>query len=131
MSSILAILLIIVCVALAFVVLIQNPKGGGLSGSFGGFGQQMMGVQQSTDTVEKSTWILSAVMGILCLLIFVTSVNSGRTSTKLQSADAVKGANVVNTQAPAAPAPAPASAPAPAPTPSAPAPAAPAPAPAK
>jgi preprotein translocase subunit SecG len=121
MSSILAVLLIIVCIALAFVVLIQNPKGGGLSGSFGGFGQQMMGVQQSTDTVEKSTWILSAVMGILCILILITSVNNSGSSTKLKSFESLKGTN------PTSPTPAQA-APAPVSAPSAPAPATPAPA---
>ncbi|NCX96060.1 MAG: preprotein translocase subunit SecG, partial [Chitinophagia bacterium] len=35
MIYLITILLIIACVGLSFFVLIQNPKGGGLTGSFG------------------------------------------------------------------------------------------------
>lgn len=61
------IVLVIACVLLGFFVLIQNPKGGGLSGSFGGFGNQVIGVRQTTDVLEKGTWILAAIIGVLCL----------------------------------------------------------------
>jgi preprotein translocase subunit SecG len=64
-------LIIVTCAALAFFVLIQNPKGGGLAGSFGGFGNQMMGAKQSTDVVEKGTWIAGSVLLVLTLLSFV------------------------------------------------------------
>ena len=51
--------------------MVQNPKGGGLSSSFGGGGaQQMGGVQKTTDFLDKSTWILGAallLMGIFHL----------------------------------------------------------------
>ena len=62
------ILIIIASIILGLIVLIQNPKGGGLSGSFGGVGNQLMGVKQTTDVLEKGTWIFSAVVGLLCLL---------------------------------------------------------------
>lgn len=62
------ILIIIASVVLGFIVLVQNPKGGGLSGTFGGFGNQIMGVKQTTDVLEKGTWIFAAVVGILCLV---------------------------------------------------------------
>ncbi|MFC3857401.1 preprotein translocase subunit SecG [Chitinophaga sp. GCM10012297] len=61
------ILIVLACVLLGFFVLVQNPKGGGLSGSFGGFGNQVMGVRQTTDVLEKGTWILAAVIAVLCL----------------------------------------------------------------
>lgn len=61
------ILIVVACVLLGFFVLVQNPKGGGLSGSFGGFGNQVMGVRQTTDVLEKGTWILAAAIAILCL----------------------------------------------------------------
>jgi len=62
------ILVIIASVILGLIVLIQNPKGGGLSSSFGGFGNQLMGVKQTTDVLEKGTWLFAAIVGILCLL---------------------------------------------------------------
>lgn len=61
------ILIILACVLLGFFVLVQNPKGGGLSGSLGGFGNQVMGVRQTTDVLEKGTWVLAAVIAVLCL----------------------------------------------------------------
>ncbi len=62
------ILVIIASVILGLIVLIQNPKGGGLSSSFGGFGNQLMGVKQTTDVLEKGTWLFAAIVGVLCLL---------------------------------------------------------------
>jgi len=61
------ILIIVVCVLLGAVVLIQNPKGGGLSASFGGVGQQLLGAKRSTDVVEKLTWGLAFALIFLCL----------------------------------------------------------------
>lgn len=61
------ILIVVACVLLGFFVLVQNPKGGGLSGSFGGFGNQVMGVRQTTDVLEKGTWILASLIAVLCL----------------------------------------------------------------
>lgn len=63
-----AILVILASVILGLIVLIQNPKGGGLSGTFGGVGNQLMGVKQTTDVLEKGTWIFAGVVGVLCLL---------------------------------------------------------------
>ncbi|MFZ1786242.1 MAG: preprotein translocase subunit SecG [Ferruginibacter sp.] len=62
------ILVIIASVILGMIVLIQNPKGGGLSSSFGGFGNQIMGVKQTTDVLEKGTWLFAGIVGILCVL---------------------------------------------------------------
>jgi preprotein translocase subunit SecG len=42
------------------VVLIQNPKGGGVDSTFGGqSANQMFGAAKSTDFVEKLTWYLA------------------------------------------------------------------------
>ncbi|NSL87793.1 preprotein translocase subunit SecG [Chitinophaga solisilvae] len=67
MLIIFGVLIILACVLLGFFVLIQNPKGGGLSGSFGGIGNQVIGVRQTTDVLEKGTWILAVVIAVLCL----------------------------------------------------------------
>ncbi len=67
MLALFGVLIIIASVILGLIVLIQNPKGGGLSGSLSGFGNQLMGVKQSTDILEKGTWIFAAIVGLLCL----------------------------------------------------------------
>jgi preprotein translocase subunit SecG len=53
---------------LAFFILIQNPKGGGLSGTFGSIGTQMMGAKQSTDVLEKGTWTAMGIVAALCMI---------------------------------------------------------------
>ena len=80
MLAIFGILIIIASVILGFIVLIQNPKGGGLSGTFGGIGNQIMGVKQTTDVLEKGTWIFAAVVGILCLVspAFIPKESAGK-----------------------------------------------------
>jgi len=72
------ILIILACVLLGFFVLVQNPKGGGLSSSFGGIGTQVIGVRQTTDVLEKGTWILAAIIAVLCLTSsFFVDKNAG------------------------------------------------------
>lgn len=68
MQVFIIILIAIVSVLLMLVVLIQNPKGGGLDASFGGKGaQQVLGAARSTDFMEKLTWYLFAAMIVLCI----------------------------------------------------------------
>jgi preprotein translocase subunit SecG len=65
----LTILIAINCVLLMAVVLIQNPKGGGVDSNFGGAAaNQMFGAAKSTDFVEKITWILAAILFVLCII---------------------------------------------------------------
>jgi preprotein translocase subunit SecG len=74
MLLIFGILIILACALLGFFVLVQNPKGGGLAGNLGGFGNQVMGVRQTTDVLEKGTWVLSAIIAVLCMTssMFIT-----------------------------------------------------------
>jgi preprotein translocase subunit SecG len=67
MTLLFVILIILASVLLGLIILVQNPKGGGLSGNVGGFSNQLMGVKQTTDVLEKGTWVLAAVVGLLCL----------------------------------------------------------------
>jgi len=60
-------LIIIASIILGLIILIQNPKGGGLSSSLGGFGNQLMGVKQTTDVLEKGTWLFAGIIGVLCV----------------------------------------------------------------
>lgn len=75
------ILVILSSVILGLIVLVQNPKGGGLSGTFGGVGNQLMGVKQTTDVLEKGTWVFAAIVGILCIIspVFIPK-NAGASS---------------------------------------------------
>ena len=67
MIAIITIIILLTCVVLGFFVLIQNPKGGGLSGSFGSISSQVMGVKQSTDVMEKGTWASIGIIAALCV----------------------------------------------------------------
>ena len=57
----------IVCFLLILAIMVQNPKGGGLSSSFGG-SQQIGGVQKTTDFLDKSTWTIATILIALILL---------------------------------------------------------------
>ena len=67
MLIVFGIIIIIASIILGLIILIQNPKGGGLSSSFGGIGNQLMGVKQTTDVLEKGTWLFATIIGVLCL----------------------------------------------------------------
>lgn len=67
MTILFLILIILASALLGIIVLIQNPKGGGLSGTFGGIGNQIMGVKQTNDVLEKGTWLFAGIVGILCI----------------------------------------------------------------
>jgi preprotein translocase subunit SecG len=83
------VLVIIASVILGFIVLIQNPKGGGVSGVLGGFSNQLIGVKQSTDVMEKGTWVFAAVVGILCIVSPAFIPKDGTSSSK--NDDLLKG----------------------------------------
>jgi len=65
--SIFLVLITIVCFLLIIVIMVQNPKGGGLSSTLGG-SQMMGGVQKTTDFLDKSTWTLAIILTALILL---------------------------------------------------------------
>ena len=52
--------------------MVQNPKGGGLSSSFGGDSQQMGGVKKTTDFLDNSTWFIACALLILILFSNIT-----------------------------------------------------------
>jgi preprotein translocase subunit SecG len=69
--SIFLVLITIVCFLLIIVIMVQNPKGGGLSSAIGG-SQQLGGVQKTTDFLDKSTWVLA---GSLITLVLLSSLS--------------------------------------------------------
>ncbi|WP_281226692.1 preprotein translocase subunit SecG [Flavobacterium aquiphilum] len=67
MFSIFLVLITIVCFLLIVVIMVQNPKGGGLSSTISG-SQMLGGVQKTTDFLDKSTWTLATILIALILL---------------------------------------------------------------
>lgn len=67
MGYFLMVVILIVCVLLGAVILVQNPKGGGLATGFQGAGQ-MGGVQKTTDFLVKATWYLTGALFVLCIV---------------------------------------------------------------
>lgn len=65
--TIFLVLIAIVCFLLIVVIMVQNPKGGGLDSSFGG-STVAGGVKNTNDFLDKSTWTLGAVLIILILM---------------------------------------------------------------
>lgn len=78
MTILFIILIVLASAVLGLIVLVQNPKGGGLAGNIAGFSNQFMGVKQTTDVLEKGTWLFGAVIGILCMLsvVFISKSSS-------------------------------------------------------
>ena len=72
MFNIILVLILILSFLLILINMVQNPKGGGLSSSFGGDTQQIGGVKKTTDFLDKTTWILSSFILILILFSNIT-----------------------------------------------------------
>ena len=86
MTILFIILIVLASVILGLIVLVQNPKGGGLAGNIAGFSNQFMGVKQTTDVLEKGTWIFAGVIGVLCLVsVFFISGKGGSSNNKIEA----------------------------------------------
>ncbi|MEE2919289.1 MAG: preprotein translocase subunit SecG [Bacteroidota bacterium] len=68
MITFLTVVILIVCFLLGAVILVQNPKGGGLATGFQG-ASQIGGVQRTTNFLEKATWYLAVVLFVLCIVV--------------------------------------------------------------
>ena len=62
-----SVLIFFCCLFLGIIVLVQNPKGGGLSQTFGGAGTQIMGARKTADFLEKATWTLAIALCVLSI----------------------------------------------------------------
>ena len=65
--------IIIACILLAIIILAQNPKGGGLSGTFGGASSASFGIQRTNDFMEKATTLGGVVVGLIFLSVVLTA----------------------------------------------------------
>lgn len=73
------VLLMILSVLLIIIIMAQNPKGGGLSATFGGSSSAQFGVQRTNDFMEKATWILACSIVVLVTLSVVMTATPNQT----------------------------------------------------
>jgi preprotein translocase subunit SecG len=97
MAYFLLVLIVIVSILLGVVILVQNPKGGGLAMGFQGAGS-IGGVQRTADFMEKATWYL---LGALFVLSIVAGIVFGNMTQDVGIDESVLP--TATEQAPAAP----------------------------
>lgn len=100
MFNVLVILAIIVAILLILIVLVQESKGGGLSSSYSS-ANSLMGVHKTTDFVEKTTWVLAALLVVFCIATAYTLGGSSSSVDKVVNDAASKKALTASVQAPA------------------------------
>ena len=115
MYTVVVILILIVSVLLGLIVLVQNSKGGGLVSNFGG-ANQMMGVRQTTDFLEKATWTIGGILVVLCLISSITLPRNSKEGAPKSEVESIIP-NLPSTETPAATTTLPAASEAPAETP--------------
>lgn len=97
----LSLILIIGLVAAALmitIVLIQNPKGGGLASNFSS-SNQIFGVRRTTEGVEKLTWIFAVAI----LLVSLAASSYNGTKSKESASGDSKIERYIDAKAPKAP----------------------------
>ena len=82
MATFLSILIIIVCALLILIVLIQNPKGGGIASNFMST-SQFIGARQQVELIEQITWGFVGGLVVLCIA-FAALVGNGTQQTQIQ-----------------------------------------------
>ena len=90
---------IVVCLLLGFFILIQNPKGGGISSGFAG-STNIMGVQRTGDFLEKGTWFLAVALMVLVILVNVVIPKNGVVNEKADELQKKVEKTAVPAQAP-------------------------------
>lgn len=86
MVNFLTILSAVICLMLIAVILIQNPKGGGVDSTLGGgSANQLFGAAKSTDLIEKITWGLAIGLFTVCIVTAIIVSGSGNGEILLES----------------------------------------------
>ena len=103
------ILIIIASILLVLAVLAQKPKGG-MAANFGA-SNQVMGVRQTADFLERSSWTLAIAIVVLSLLASIAMssqrrANNGGSDAIIEQVVAEPEIALPNTVAPATAAPA-------------------------
>ena len=86
MITFLVILGILICIILVLLILIQNPKGGGLSSGFSS-SNNIIGVQRTGDFLENGTWGLAITIMVIAIIINISAPKTGsavKSDSKIQ-----------------------------------------------
>ena len=83
MATFLSILIIIVCALLVLIVLIQNPKGGGIASNFMST-NSIIGAKQQVELIEQITWGFVGGLVVLCIA-FAAIVGKGSAPQQKES----------------------------------------------
>ncbi len=94
MFTFLLLLIVLIGVVMTISILMQNPKGGGLSSAFGGASGgmgSMLGVRHASDILAKTTWGLAIAFTILIFAVnmfFLPTEGTQDSIIQRQSTDA-------------------------------------------
>jgi len=83
MATFLSILIIIISALLILIVLIQNPKGGGIASNFMST-SQFIGARQQVELIEQITWGFVGGLVVLCIA-FAAIVGTGKKQENKES----------------------------------------------
>ncbi len=91
-------LILVACVLMILAVLVQSPKGG-MAANFGA-SNQVMGVRQTTDFLEKFTWVMAISILVLSLLATVALGSGSSNSSMLKDSDVLLQEQMNSVEAP-------------------------------
>jgi len=87
MYSIITVIIVLICLLILLVVLVQDPKGGGLGGTFGGVSSNNLGgAKNAADFLEKTTWGL--IIALLVFSLISVTVIPNRSNAGFSGSDA-------------------------------------------
>lgn len=75
-----SVIIVVASVLLTLIVLVQNSKGGGLAANFAA-GNTTFGVRQTADFLEKTTWVLAAIVLVLCVVATFFTPKAGKSAS--------------------------------------------------
>lgn len=97
--SICIVLILVASIILILAVLVQNPKSG-MAANFGA-ANQVMGVRESANILEKTTWTLAGLIVALSLIATISmesNVSVGTTSLQKDAEALMEHVNATSTQ---------------------------------
>ncbi len=97
--SICIVLILVASIILILAVLVQNPKSG-MAANFGA-ANQVMGVRESANILEKTTWTLAALIVALSLVATISMEGNVSTASSSMQKDAealMEHVNATSTQ---------------------------------
>lgn len=105
--GLLAFLFLVVCLVLIFLVLVQDDKGGGISGAIGGgissTANSVLGSQNAENILTRGTRIFAALFFVLAIVITIYVAKGGNQAQSAVSEMKEFTAGVSEVAAPAAP----------------------------